>query len=120
MSLADDLREAVLLANAETTDIQPKVKHEAYLGETGDGDKLFAAPVFRDALVDWKQKMVRTVDGTLTVSRAAVTFLDPDLKVDENDRITLPDGTVGPILDMAGPYASKTATNPVLTEVFLG
>lgn len=81
------------------------------------------------ASVDWKQRQLRTLDGTLSVSRASVMFLDfkalmtatENEGVDDKDRITLPDGTTGPILDMSGYIdPGNTAGNPFATEVFLG
>jgi len=79
------------------------------------------------AIVDWKQKHLRTQGGELTVSRASVLFLDVnELKaatnnegIDDNDIITLPDGTTGPIIDMAG-FIDAGTGRPFATEVFLG
>jgi hypothetical protein len=78
-------------------------------------------------LVDWKQRMVRTAAGQLTVTRATVTFLDVStlLEVTEykglsdEDKITLPDGTTGPILDMGG-FVDPGTGIPYATEAMIG
>ena len=119
MGFRDLVRDGVALANSLTADLQANVTHKAWVSTSGSGVKTYAAPVIRPALVDWKQKQVRTVSGVLTVSRASVTFLDPDVIVDEKDVIILPDGTTGPILDMAG-FIDRVTGTPYLTEVFLG
>lgn len=127
MSLLDTFRLGVRIADKVTKPVQPEVTFEKYTGSDGYGTKLYASAVPLKAIVDWKQKQVRTQEGILSVSRASVTFLDIDkLKsatnnegVDDNDRITLPDGTTGPILDMSGFIDAGTGI-PLATEVFLG
>jgi hypothetical protein len=120
------LRKSVELADKVTSTLQSTVTLKRYTGQTGFG-KTWAAPVSLDAIVDWRQRQVRTPAGLLSVSRAMVTFLDVDaLKaatagqgIQDEDIITLPDGTTGPILDMAG-FIDRETTIPVATEVFLG
>jgi hypothetical protein len=119
MSLLDAVRAGVAIANAQTKDLQAKVRYEKYTGTDGYGAKTYASAKLIPAIVDWQQKQLRTPEGTLSVSRASVTFLDPTIIVDDNDRITLPDGTTGPILDMAG-FIDAGTGHPILTQVFLG
>jgi len=126
MSLADVVRNAVASANNATADLQADVTYErVILNEYGPGG--YDPPVTLKALVDWKQKQIRTATGVLSVSRASVLFLDAQALVDatagdginDEDRITLPDGTTGPILDMAG-FIDAGTGHPFATEVFLG
>ena len=127
MSLLDTLRAGVKIADTVTKPLQPSVTYERYLSSGVSGGKNYAAPVQMRAIVDWKQKQVRTATGILSVSRAAVMFLDIKEMVaatagegiSDNDRITLPDGTTGPILDMAG-FIDAGTGHPIATEVFLG
>ena len=119
MGFLDIVRGGVELANSLTADLQANVTHKAWVSTGGSGVKVYAEPVVRPALVDWKQKQVRTASGVLTVCRASVTFLDPAVVVDEKDIIILPDGTTGPILDMAG-FIDRITGTPILTEVYLG
>lgn len=127
MALLDILRTGVKIANTVTKSVQAEVTFERYLSSTGEGEKTYASAVLLRAIVDWKQKQVRTTTGVLSVSRAMVMFLDVDaLKaatagngVDDHDRITLPDGTTGPILDMSG-FIDAGTKLPLATEVYIG
>jgi len=127
MSLLDVVRGAVAIADSVTKPLQPYVTYERYLSDDGYGTKLYADAVQLRAIVDWKQKQVRTPEGVLSVSRAVITFLDIvalnaatlDDGISDNDRITLPDGTTGPILDMSG-FIDAGTGHPVATEVFIG
>jgi hypothetical protein len=127
MSLLDILRGGVEIANQQTKSLQAKVKFEKYVSSGGSGEAIYKSAVYLDAIVEWKQKQVRTMGGTLDVSRASVLFIDIAqlLKatnkegVDDNDRITLPGGETGPILDMSG-FIDAGTKIPIATEVFLG
>lgn len=127
MSLLDVVRSAVKVADKVTKPLQATVTLQHYVGENGYGAKTYLSAVSLPAIVDWKQKQLRTMEGVLSVSRASVMFLDVaalmaatnNEGVDDNDLITLPDGTTGPILDMTG-FIDAGTTNPVATEVFLG
>ena len=127
MSLLDVVRSAVKIADNVTKPLQPTVSFERFLAEDGTGTQSYAAAVSLRAIVDWKQAHVRTASGQLSVSRAMVMFLDiaalvaatGGAGIDDNDRITLPDGTTGPILATSGFVDAGTGI-PVATEVFLG
>ena len=127
MGLLDILRAGVKIADNVTQDIQAVVMLAHVQSSTSEGDITHYDPVPLHALVDWKQRHVRTMSGELSVSRAVVTFLDvAELSVathgegiDDNDIITLPDGTTGPILDMGGFIDAGTA-QPLATDVYLG
>lgn len=119
MGLLDVVRAGIKTADALTKDLQAIVTYEEYLSTNGAGKKLYAAPRQVPAIVDWKQKQVRTTTGALSVSRASVLFLDPTIILDEQDKITLPDGSTGPIIDMGG-FIDRGTGHPVATEAFLG
>lgn len=127
MSLLDILRTGVEIANRVTKSTQAEVMYEKEMGNDPFGTKLYAVAVPLDAIVDWKQKQLRMQDGTLSVSRASVQFIDIAQLVaatngegiDDDDRITLPDGTTGPIIDMSG-FIDAGTKLPLATEVFLG
>jgi hypothetical protein len=120
MSLLDVVRVGVAIANQVTAPLQALVSHEAsHLSADGFSTRTYDPPVLRPAIVDWKQKHLRTMTGDLTVSRASVIFLDPTVIVDDHDRLILPDGTTGPILDMSG-FIDAGTGHPILTEVWLG
>ena len=127
MSLLDVLRSGVRIADQVTKPLQASVSFARYLSTDAYGTKTYAAPRTLKAIVDWKQRQVRTSTGVLSVSRASVIFLDIVALVaatggdgvDDNDVITLPDGTTGPILDMSG-FIDAGTTHPLATEVYLG
>lgn len=127
MSLLNVIRDAVAVADSVTRPLQSTVSYQRWTGQNAFGEATYAAAVDLKALVDWKAKQVRTATGTTEVSRAVVTFLDAaalsaatgGAGIDDNDVITLPDGTTGPILDLGGFIDPGTGT-PVATEVALG
>lgn len=127
MSLLDVLRSGVKVADGITKPLQTSVSYKRYLNEGASGDKVYAPSVKLRAIVDWKQKQVRTMTGVLSVTRAVVTLLDvaavkaatAGQGIDDNDLFILPDGTTGPILDMSG-FIDAGTGHPLATEVMLG
>jgi hypothetical protein len=96
--------------------MQASVSHEVVLSIDGSGNRTFSPAVVRRAVVVKKQKLVKTTTGEMAMAQAYVTFLNPTI-IGLQDRITLPDGTTGPILNTEGFVSS---VNPILTEVYLG
>jgi len=127
VSLLSAVRAGVAVADKVTRPLQSTVSYRRWTGQDGNGDATFAAAVDLLAIVDWKQRQVRTITGLLSVSRAAITFLDVaallaatgGAGIGDDDVIVLEDGTTGPILDMAGFVDPGTAI-PIATEVYLG
>ncbi len=132
MSLLDTLRLGVSIADSVTKPLQATVSFRHLVSVDGEGVKVYDPPIGSPAtellaIVDWKQKHLRNTAAELTVSRAMVMFLDPAALstatggdgVGDDDIIVLPDGTTGPILDMAGFIDAGTA-RPLATEVYLG
>lgn len=128
MSLLDIVRSAVKIADQVTKPLQCDVTLEHYAGsdEYGALDPA-PAPVTLKAIVDGKQQQVRTMAGVLSVSRATVMFLDVAALlaatngegINDQDVITLPDGTTGPILNLAG-FVDAGTGQEVATEVYIG
>lgn len=132
MSLLDVLRSGVAVADRVTKPLQATVSYERYLYSDEYGEKTYGPAVPMAAIVDWVQRQVRTKEGVLSVCRASVLFLDiqallaatvgtdnPMGGISDEDRIILPDGDTGPILDMSGFIDAGTGI-PVATTVFLG
>lgn len=113
------VRDGVKLANTMTASLQADVQYYKAGEMSGGGDIEYpATPELWPAIIEWKQKMVRTVTGVEAVSRAMVTFLEPH-DIDEKDKMVLPDGTTGPILDMTGLVDPATG-RAYFTTVWLG
>lgn len=133
-SILDAINAGIKVADSVTRQgkLQCTVLYRHYVSEDGFGGKIYNPSADQPALemlaiVDWRQKQVRTLQGTLSVSRAYVGFLNAaELSaatdgegIDDNDIIILPDGTTGPILDMSG-FIDSVTTHGVITEVYLG
>jgi len=127
VALIDIVRSGVKLADNLTKSLQATVQFQRHLGDDGFGTDTYATAVPLKAIVDWKQKHLRTQTGELSVSRASIMFIDlaalnattGGQGVSDQDKITLPDGTTGPILDMSG-FIDAGTGHPVATEVFIG
>lgn len=120
MGLADTVRGAVAVANAATAGLQVNVSHYAAGTPDEAGNVPYPAlPTARPALVTRKQKMVTTSTGQNVLSTAEVVFLDPAVVINELDKIVLPDGTTGPILNTVG-FLDQGTNRPYLTQVYLG
>lgn len=127
MSLLDTVRSAVKIADTVTKPLQATVSFQHYASSDAYGTRTYGPVVQLKAVIDWKQKQLRTMEGILSVSRAMVMFLDITALVaatggegvDDLDVIVLPDGTTGPILDMSG-FVDAGTGHPVATEVWLG
>lgn len=111
MGLADTVRNAVATAHALTADLQATVTHRAWTGQDETGKATYASAVSRTAIVEQRQRMLRQRDGTEIMTAAMLTFLAPIAAngaatrrepIDPRDVFTLPDGTSGPVVDVAG------------------
>lgn len=128
MSLLDVLRSGVKIADSVTKPLQSTVTLEHYISASdGYGPISYTSAAQLPAIVDWKQQQVRTSAGVMALSRAVVTFLDVAALaaatngegINDQDLITLPDGSSGPILNMSG-FIDAGTKKPVAMEVFLG
>ena len=111
MGLAEVIRGGVRIANGITSGLQVVVEHEAWVGQDSYGKPQFATAVARPALVEAKQRMRRMTNGQEVLQLASITFLQmPEANgaegrrepIDPRDRLTLPDGITGPIIDVSG------------------
>jgi len=118
MGLLDTVRAGVAIANQLTTDLQATVTHRVFVSSGGSGSSQYTN-VSRKALVTRKQRLVRSSSGDMSMSQAQVVFLDPGVVVKEFDKIILPDGTTGPILNTDG-FVDAVTGRPILTQVYLG
>jgi hypothetical protein len=134
LALDSIIRKLVGVAHKLTTPLQATVVHEPWIGteETPAGKKtgkpVYGTAVARLALVEYTDALSRRTTGEEVKSRAKVTFLVPieangadnrQEPIDPRDRITLPDGTSGPILSING-LVDPSTEEPYLYEVSLG
>jgi len=113
------LSDVIGIADGITRDLglQGSVNHEVCTLLDGAGARSYAAPVSRGAIVEKKQKLVKTTNGEMEMSQASITFLSPT-PVGMFDRLTLADGTTGPILNTGGFVDSSNVA--ILNEIYLG
>jgi hypothetical protein len=122
------LRMGVGLANTFTKGAQDKITHEAWIGQSISGP-LYAPPISLDCAVD---KTIRqmplgakgepiTIVATLTFPYDVPPNGTPGRKepIDPRDRITLADGTTGPIVSSGG-YVDPGTHRPLAPIVMLG
>lgn len=128
MGLLDILRNGIAVADSITTDLQSTVTHEAWIGQDFNGKPIFAAAISRAAIVERKQRIVKGADGREIMSTHYVGFLRPidpngtpgrQEPVDPRDRITLSDGSTGPIVSIDG-FMDRAFDRPMYSQVYLG
>ena len=128
MSLAGTVRSAVATADKVSKSLQEEVVHSAWIGQDMFGKAEFATSVYRKAMVEQGIKDRRLGDGRIVTTRAKITFLEtvePNGAegrvgaIDPRDKISLADGTSGPILDVGG-LRDPEMLRPYLYEVLLG
>lgn len=127
MGFRDLIAAGVALADSLTVDLQPIVKIERWVGKNGFNEEEYAPSIAVMAIVELKQKIIRTPVGEEVMSSHAITILRPldpqgalgrHEPIDTRDRITLSDGTTGPILNVEGFQDSKTQ-NTYFSQVWL-
>jgi len=128
MGLQSLVKNAVATANRITSTLQAEVAFEAWVGTDGYAAPVFAPTIALPAIVEMKQRLRRNYTGEEVLQMATVTFLRPvepngatgrREPIDPRDRITLPDGTTGPVLDVAG-LANPDTAAPYFQVVALG
>jgi hypothetical protein len=118
VSLATILQDGISVANTITTSLQATITHAAFASDDGYGKPTYSTGVSRTAIVERRQKYVRTMAGDEKLSLAKLTFPYP-VTINERDKITLPDSTVMPILRIDG-VVDPTTNAEYLVEVELG
>jgi len=126
--LAASIRSTVEAVNAQTTTLQANVVHEAWIGQDDYGVPRYAAPVGRPALIHEGTTQRRLPTGDVITTRACVTFYSPVPSngasgrrdpIDPRDRITLPSGLTGPIVDAPGAGIDPSTGHPYVSVFWL-
>lgn len=128
MSYASLVQNAIATARAITLDLHVDVQWKAWTGQNTKGKPDYADPVTLKALVEKKQKLVKTLDGQMKMSVAYIAILQEVTPngatgrtepIDLQDKFILPDGTSGTILSVSGFFDGGTGV-PFYSEVYLG
>lgn len=102
--------------------LQVEVSHEAWIGQDGYAKPQYDDPVPLSALVQEGTNQVRTLAGETITTKACLSFLRPLTPngatgrrepIDPRDRITLPSGYTGPIVDNAGALVHQGPVAPI-------
>jgi hypothetical protein len=128
VSLRTILTSGIKTIDKTTRSLQATILHEAWTGSDDAGAKSYGPPIARRAIVDQQVHEHRTKSGELVSTQASITFLEPIAPngapgrtepVDENDVITLPDGSTGPIVDISG-FVDAGTNMPYFSQVWIG
>lgn len=124
---AEILRSGIRIANTLTKGVQSTIIHEPWIGQEVHGDDEYDLPVELLAVIERTNKVITQGDEQVTIA-AILTFvgdIEPNgapgrrEPIDPRDRITLPDGFTGPVVDIKG--VTDPGTNRgFTTEVLLG
>lgn len=132
MGLQDILAAGVKIADGVTKGVQVDVTHEAWIGQDGYGADQYDSPVTLKAIVDTTRKQRATTTGRLVNIVATVTILQavedngvvttPPRRepIDPRDKLTLPDGTTGPILESPGAVLNPSTGRGFINTIMLG
>ena len=129
MGLQTTVASAVATAKSVTSSLLDDITISPFTGNDRTGSPSYATAVTYPALVEWKQKMIKDRAGRDVVTQTKVTILQPITAngtagrhepIDPRDKVTLGDGTVGPILDVVGLVNPDNSGYPYMFEVWLG
>lgn len=131
MGLADIVAGAVTIARTVTLDLHTTITLAQWIGEDQFGKGIYATALSLRAIVEDKNKQLKTGEGQDAVSKTYIAVLEPidaatansgftrKNPVDERDIVTLPDGSTGPILDIDGLINGATGV-PFYSQIYLG
>lgn len=129
MTLATVVASAVAAANSQTASLQVTVQHEAWIGYADDSARpAYAAPVPLPAMVQEGTGQVRLSTGETIKTQACISFLELPAAngasgrrepLDPRDRLTLPSGKTGPIVDNQGAALNPSTGLPFILSVWL-
>lgn len=124
MGIGASIRDAIVALAAETETIQDEVIIEAWIGHADAyAQPAYAAPVRWPALIQEGTNQRRLPNGDVITTRACVSFLEPPPPngatgrrepIDPRDKITLPSGLTGPIVDNHGAMVDKLTGRPFI------
>lgn len=128
------LGELIKIADTVTLDLglQCEVQHYAFIGSDARGKPTYADPVTVTCVVDRTNREISTANGkvinisaTLTkigdlAPNGAVTNPARREPIDPRDKIVLPDGLTGPIIDTPGSVTDPETDRGFIQSIMLG
>jgi hypothetical protein len=132
MALNDLIVSVVKIANNITKPLQGDVSHYPWIAQNRFGSAShqapFGEPIVRKAIIEQQARWRQLPNGNMVSTYAHVIFLEPFAHinapnrknpVDPRDRLILPDGTTGPIVDIDGLF-NPGSGSLYFCEVWLG
>lgn len=128
MGLDSLVRAIVATANHVTSTLQCNVTFYAWISDGDNSEPTYASPITLRAVVDLRQRRITSSTGEDIIQKARITFVGPvepngasnrREPIDPRDKIVLPNGYTGPILNVLGPVDPSTG-DPYAPEVILG
>ncbi len=131
MGLDQTFRDGVATINTVTRDLQANIVHFAWTDQSSSGDPVYtpASGTLRKAVVEPMNRMRHMDDGRVIEIMARVIFVEivppnggskrTSEPFDLRDKVQLPDGTTGPIIDIKG-VTDPTTTRSYHNEVLIG
>jgi hypothetical protein len=122
------VRNGVALADRMTTDLQVTIQIYPWIGTNDNGGPLYGSAVSMKAIVEEKEITRRLSTGQEVTQQAEITIPRPVAAngaterrepIDPRDKILLPSGLTGPILDVNG-MVDPTTNQPYMFTVILG
>ncbi len=132
MDLAAILTNGIAIADSVTKTVQGSITWEAFTGQDGYGAESYASPVTIRGIIDYTRRRRHNADGVLVTVIASVTILEVvtpngastnpprSEPIDVRDRITLPNGATGPIMQAPGAVYNPAAARPFINDLLIG
>lgn len=129
MGLASTIRSAVAVVDAVVNDLQDDITVYPWIGIGSYGEPSYDTPVTMKAIVEEKEShRPYLVGGEEVIQRATITIPRPVAAngaaerrepIDPRDKIVLPSGYTGPILNVEG-ITDPSTHNPYMYVILLG
>ena len=119
MALADLVRNGIALAKGILDDGQllATITVEPFASQNDYGEATYGAPVSYQALVSNADDQNTNAQGVTLVARCSVLIFE-DVAISPRDRVTLPDGSTGPIVRVDEGLVD--ATGRMMVKVHVG
>jgi len=119
MALADIVRSGIALAKSTlaTGELLSTVTLEKWASQNDNGEATYAAPVSYQTLVTNADDRLSSLTGVTHLARCSVTFFE-DVAITPLDRVTLADGSTGPIVRVDEGVVD--ATGRMMVKVMIG
>lgn len=125
---AEILRSGIQIADSLTKGVQSTITIERWTGQTVHGDDTYSIPITVSAVIDRTNKVINRGDEQITIGATLTVIGDipPDggvgrrEPIDPRDRITLPDGFTGPIINAPNSVVDPGTGRGFINEIMLG